>query len=64
MDYDDYKKSGNAVRCMAGRYGTYVLVDDLQKMLYKDALKLANDGKKTASSYAHRLADSIGDLKN
>jgi len=63
---DTYKKSGSKVRCMTGRYGEYVLIDDLQKLLYRDAIKLANQRKDamSASTYAVALAEQLDDLKN
>lgn len=60
----DYNgKSGHQVRTMAGRYGEYVLVSDLQKILLRDAVRLLRDGEEVASTYAERLAENLGTMR-
>jgi hypothetical protein len=49
---------------MIGRYGTYVLVDDLQKSLYKDAVTAAKDGEVKVAEYAETVAENLEKLKN
>jgi len=52
----------NVVRTMDGRYGIYVLVDDLQQALYKDALRLQKDGLVDAATYAEQMAENLGNM--
>jgi len=56
-------EDGSVMRCMMGRYGEYVLIQDLQQMLYKDALKLERKGESDVATYVQTLADGLGRMK-
>jgi hypothetical protein len=66
---DDYKytrteEAGHNVRTIMGRYGEYILIEDVQKILLQDSLKLQRDGQNVASIYAESFAKALENMKN
>jgi len=55
---------GGIVRTMQGRYGEYILVDDLVRHILKDALALSKDGEYAAADYAEALVKALEKLKS
>jgi hypothetical protein len=48
------------IHTMTGRLGEYVLITDLQKMMYKDSVNMQRDGHDVGSQYAENFADNLG----
>ena len=61
--HNDYKnfeaKKDHVVRTLKGRYGEYILISDLQKIMLKDAVMLLQVGEKSASNYMVKFAERL-----
>ena len=51
------------IRCIKGKYGVYMLIDDLQKSLYKDAYSALKRQDTKVAQFAEGLAERLEDLK-